>query len=151
MPPVNCLWSYGVFSLLCFESVWLSLLLKTLLDNKYYILWHWLFCIQFLYSMCGNLICLSHILWAFDLSLKLGVPDWYQSRVDRRDASLVRRVLSLVLFWVFTKYFHPHPSIHFSSQLSESNSDCKWLLTLALLLFSIWLIGCPWYVGKRIS
>jgi hypothetical protein len=29
---------------------------KTLFSNKYYILWHWLFCIYFLYSMCVNLI-----------------------------------------------------------------------------------------------
>jgi hypothetical protein len=29
---------------------------KKLFDNKYYILWHWLFCIHFLYGMCVNLI-----------------------------------------------------------------------------------------------
>jgi hypothetical protein len=29
---------------------------KMLFGNKYYILWHWLFCIHFLYSMCVNLI-----------------------------------------------------------------------------------------------
>jgi hypothetical protein len=29
---------------------------KTLFDNKYIILWHWLFCIHFLYSICVNLI-----------------------------------------------------------------------------------------------
>ncbi len=29
---------------------------KTLFGNKYFILWHWLFCIHFLYGMCVNLI-----------------------------------------------------------------------------------------------
>jgi hypothetical protein len=29
---------------------------KTLFNNKYIILWHWLFCIHFLYGMCVNLI-----------------------------------------------------------------------------------------------
>jgi hypothetical protein len=29
---------------------------KTLFDNKYIILWHWLLCIHFLYGMCVNLI-----------------------------------------------------------------------------------------------
>jgi hypothetical protein len=29
---------------------------KTLFGNKYIILWHWLFCIHFLYGMCVNLI-----------------------------------------------------------------------------------------------
>jgi hypothetical protein len=50
------LWSYGVFPLLCFESVRLSILLKTLFSNKYNTLRHWLFCIRFLYGMCANLI-----------------------------------------------------------------------------------------------
>jgi hypothetical protein len=41
--PSRLLWSYDVFPLLCFESVWHSLVLKTLFRNEYYILWHWLF------------------------------------------------------------------------------------------------------------
>jgi hypothetical protein len=36
---------------------------------------------------------------------KIRVWQWYESHVNRRNASLVRRVLSLVLFWVFTKIF----------------------------------------------
>jgi hypothetical protein len=35
---------------------------------------------------------------AFSLALKPGVTEWYQSRVDHRNASLVRRFISLVLF-----------------------------------------------------
>jgi hypothetical protein len=29
---------------------------KTLFGNKYIIIWHWLFCIHFLYGMCVNFI-----------------------------------------------------------------------------------------------
>jgi hypothetical protein len=63
--PVDCLWSYVVFPLLCFNSVRLSLLLKILFHNKYYILWHWLLCIYFLYDMWENLIPETHtmLIW----------------------------------------------------------------------------------------
>jgi hypothetical protein len=47
----------------------LSLLLKTLSCNKYYILWHWLLCIHFLYGICGNFI-LGHTYYEHSFSLK---------------------------------------------------------------------------------
>jgi hypothetical protein len=50
------------------------------------------------------------ILGTHEMSTWFGLQNWvwqkwYQSRVNRRNASLDRRVLSLVLFWVFAKYF----------------------------------------------
>jgi hypothetical protein len=40
---------------------------KTLFGNKYYILWHWLICINFLYGICVSLIhghtYYEHLVW----------------------------------------------------------------------------------------
>jgi hypothetical protein len=41
----------------------------------------------------------AHVLWAFGLAIKQGVTVWYQSRVDRRNANLVRRVIFWRLFY----------------------------------------------------
>jgi hypothetical protein len=58
------LWSvFTVVSLRVFTLVFC----KTIFGNKYIILWHWLFCIHFLYGMCVNLIpvhiCYEHSVW----------------------------------------------------------------------------------------
>jgi hypothetical protein len=54
---------------------------------------HWLFCIHFLYGMCVNLIP-GHTYYEYSVwVLKLGLTEWYQSHVDYRNASLVRRVI----------------------------------------------------------
>jgi hypothetical protein len=72
---------------------------KVLFSNKYYILWHWLFCIHFLYGMYVNLI-LDHTYYEYSVwFLQLGITEWYQSDVDRRNASLVRRVMFSRLFY----------------------------------------------------
>jgi hypothetical protein len=72
---------------------------KTLFGNKYIILRHWLFCIHFLYGMCANLIP-GHTHYEYlVLSWKPGVIEWYQSCVDRRNASLVRRIIFWRLFY----------------------------------------------------
>jgi hypothetical protein len=66
---------------------------KILFDNKYIILWHWLFCIHFLYGMCVNLIP-RHTYYEYSIwVLKLGMTECYQSRVNCTNASLVRRVI----------------------------------------------------------
>jgi hypothetical protein len=66
---------------------------KTIFGDKYYILWHWLFFIHFLYGMCVNLIPGKTYYEHSVLAQKLGVTEWYLSCVDRRNASLVRRVI----------------------------------------------------------
>jgi hypothetical protein len=45
-----------------------------------------------------KLDCWARILWAFGFALKPGVTEWYQSRVDYRNASLFRRVIFSSLF-----------------------------------------------------
>jgi hypothetical protein len=79
------------------------------------------------------------------------VTKWYQSHVDRRSASLVRRVLPLVLFYVFAKILWSLLFYPFSSLLSNLNSDSRWLFALALILFFRWPIGIPRSVSERIS
>jgi hypothetical protein len=70
---------------------------KTLFGNKYYILWHWLFCIYFLNGRRANTI-LGHTYYEYSVwVLKSGMIEWYHIHADRRNASLVRRVLPLVL------------------------------------------------------
>jgi hypothetical protein len=59
---------------------------NTLFGNKYYILWHWLFCIQFLYGMCVNLIPVHtyyehsvwpwNQVWQFSRTNSLSVVGW---------------------------------------------------------------------------
>jgi hypothetical protein len=66
--------------------------------SLYYILWHWLFCIHFIYGIVETCSWV-HILCAFDLALKSGVTEWYQIRVDCRNTSLVRRVIFSSLFY----------------------------------------------------
>jgi hypothetical protein len=50
---------------------------KTLFGNKYIILWHWLFCIHFLYGICVNLIP-GHRYYEYSVwVLKSGMIEWY--------------------------------------------------------------------------
>jgi hypothetical protein len=56
---------------------------KTLFNNKYFILWHWLFCIHFLDGMCVNLIP-GHTYYEYSVwVLKLGMPLIYALRLLR--------------------------------------------------------------------
>jgi hypothetical protein len=56
---------------------------KTLFGNKYYILWHWLFCIHFLHGMCVNLIprhtYYVYSVWVLRLDMPGVVSELYRS------------------------------------------------------------------------
>jgi hypothetical protein len=99
LPLVDCLWSYGVFLLLCYRECSIQSFVRHYSWNKYIILRHWLFCIHFLYDMCGNLIpghtYYEHSIWPQNRVWQ----EWYQSRVDCRNASLVRRIIFWRLFY----------------------------------------------------
>jgi hypothetical protein len=58
---------------------------------------------------------------------------WYQSCINRRNASLERRVISLVVFWVFAKIFYSNLSPLFWFTKSNLNG-----YLLSFLLFSRW-------------
>jgi hypothetical protein len=72
----------------------------------------------------------THILWVLRLALKPGMTEWYQSRVDRRNASLVRRVVFQRLFYNQTIFT---PSLFKISSLLLMLSTI--LLFFALLLW----------------
>jgi hypothetical protein len=85
---------------------------KTLFRNKYYIYCDIGYSVSLFCAVCVETRFLGTHITSILLALKLGVTKWYQSRVDRMNASLVRRVLSLVLFWGFAKIFYPSlPSV----------------------------------------
>jgi hypothetical protein len=56
LPPIDCLWSYGVFPLLHLRECSLLSFVRHYSCSKYFILRHWLFCLHFLYGICVNLI-----------------------------------------------------------------------------------------------
>jgi hypothetical protein len=75
---------------------------------------------------------------------------WYQSRVNRRNASLDIRVISLVLFLVFSKIFFSN----YSSLLPIYKTELFWLFTHVFLLFSRWRGSWQWgstFVRHRIG
>jgi hypothetical protein len=62
----------------------------------------------------------------------MGMIEWYQSRVNRRNANLVRRVLSLILFLVFAKIFSSISHLCFLIYNSDFN-DYLLLLSFSFL------------------
>jgi hypothetical protein len=80
----------------CLSAVGLSrvfnlVFYKTLFNNKYYILWHYLLCIYFLYDLYKNLIS-KHIYYKHSIYLKTGCEMWRSGHIclHRPDATFGR-------------------------------------------------------------
>jgi hypothetical protein len=97
-PWLPFLWSYGVF---CYS---VSLRVIIVFRDIIYVInilysWHLDIYEHFL-SVCVHTI--STWFWHKNRVWQ----KWYQSRVNYRNASLDRRVISLILFWIFAKIFY---------------------------------------------
>jgi hypothetical protein len=117
------LWSYGVFH--CFVLFWVILVFRDII------------CVIIVLYSCYLVIC-EHFLSVCVEQLIPGIytmstwfwhknrvwQKWYQSRVNHRSASLDRKVLSLVLFWIFAKIIY--------SILSPLFSDLQNLILMVI-------------------
>jgi hypothetical protein len=97
LPRLSFLWSYGVF--------YYSFLLRVVIvfrDIIYVIIilysWHLVICEHFWPYMCNNWSWVMHTMSTWFWHKNRVWQKWYQSCVNCRNASLVRRVLSLILF-----------------------------------------------------
>jgi hypothetical protein len=98
LPQVPFLWCYGVFRSFVSQESHFSLL-RHYLCNKYTLFMTFGYLLTLLVCMCWTIDPGSYIRWVFGFGIKIGYgKKWYQSHVSRRNASLVRRVLSLALF-----------------------------------------------------
>jgi hypothetical protein len=93
--------AYGV---LVFFHCYVSTVFDLIFCERHYSIINIIYCdigysVSIFCMVCVETCSWAHILWEFGLTLRLGVTEWYQSCVDHMSASLVRRVLPLVLFW----------------------------------------------------
>jgi hypothetical protein len=99
------LWSYRVFH--CSISLRVVLIFR---DIIYVIIvfysWHLVICKHFLFVCVEQLILGIHMMSTLFWHKNRIWQKWYQSRVNHRNTSLDKRVLSLVIFWIFAKIFY---------------------------------------------
>jgi hypothetical protein len=97
LPRLLFLWSYGVFR----YSISLSVVI-VFRDITYVIIilysWHLVICEHFWPYVWNNWSWVMHTMSTWFWHINRVWQKWYQSRVNRRNASLFRRVLFLVLF-----------------------------------------------------
>jgi hypothetical protein len=109
LPRLPFLWSYGVFR--CSISLSVIIVFRDIIYiiNILY-LWHLVICEHFLSICVEQLILGIHTISTWFWHKNRVWQKWNQSRVNRRNTSLDRTVLSLVLFWIFAKIFYSNLS-----------------------------------------
>jgi hypothetical protein len=105
LPRLPFLCSYVVFR--CSVSLRIVIVFR---DNTYVIIilysWHKVICEQFWPYVRNNWSWVMHTMSTWFWHKNQVWQKWYQSHVNRRNASLERIVLFLVLFQVFAKIFY---------------------------------------------
>jgi hypothetical protein len=96
LPRLPFLWCYGVFR--CSISLRVILEGHYLCNNYTLYSWHLVICGHFWPYVGNNWSWVMHTMSTQFWHKNRVWQKWYQSRVNRRNANLVRRVISLILF-----------------------------------------------------